>query len=139
MEVSHLETKERTNMQQFRFCESLLEQVKKGDTILLLPLSNIQAFNSEGIVNLLGFCVACGEPFAAPDVLCVYTLACGHQYHPLCFAHWVGAEKLCAHASCNRSVPDSAQSMLVHTGMLYMLDKTQVMICCMVLKSCNFY
>lgn len=117
-EVSKHKAKETMCTQQFKFCESLLEQVKIGDTMLLLPTTSSQACDPEGVVNVPGLCVACGLLFVASDVVCLYTLACGHQYHALCFASWVGTEKVCASVSCKRSIPESARSLLVHAGLL---------------------
>ena len=71
--------------QKFEFCEGLLKQVKTRDIMLLFPPTSTQACDSEGVVNVPGLCVACGLLFVTSDVVCVYTLACGHQYHALCF------------------------------------------------------
>ncbi|MCO5603174.1 hypothetical protein L7F22_057321 [Adiantum nelumboides] len=70
----------------------------------------------KAVVSVPGLCAACGLAFMASHVVCVYTLACGHAYHALCFAAWLGSEMVCANASCKRSIPNSLKSMLLHTG-----------------------
>ena len=116
--VSEQEAVETMCILQLKFCESLLEQVKIGGTMLLFPTASTKSCEPESVVNVPGLCVACGLLFVASDVVCLYTLACGHQYHALCFARWVGTERVCASLSCERSIPESARSLLVHAGLL---------------------
>lgn len=117
-EVSVLESEAGHVLRQSNFCQSLLEKVKRGEVLVLLPTLDLRAPNSESVVHVPGFCVACGEMLATPDIVVVYTLACGHGYHPLCFAHWVEIESECAGEYCERKIPKSAQTLLLNKGML---------------------
>lgn len=120
-ELVHCKALETTYAAQISFCENLLEQVKRGESMLLLPTVGKHGSHSQAIVTVAGGCVACGLPFVASDVVCVYTLACGDAYHALCFAAWVGSETECANPTCKQSIPISAKSMLVHNGWLQFL------------------
>ncbi|KAI5079890.1 hypothetical protein GOP47_0005369 [Adiantum capillus-veneris] len=118
-EVTDLEASTSTCVQHINFCESMLEQVKAGDTMLLLPTVGQHLRHLQAIVSVPGLCAACGLEFMASHVVCVYTLACGHAYHALCFAVWLLLETVCADASCKSSIPNSLISMLLHTGSGY--------------------
>ncbi|MCO5550101.1 hypothetical protein L7F22_003580 [Adiantum nelumboides] len=94
----------------------MLEQVKAGDTMLLFSTAGQHLNHLQAVVSVPRLCVACGLAFMASHVVCLYTLACGHAYHDLCFDAWLGSEMVCADSSCKRSIPNSLKSMLLHTG-----------------------
>ncbi|MCO5572913.1 hypothetical protein L7F22_026674 [Adiantum nelumboides] len=105
---------EATCAAQVTFCESLLDQVKRGDSMLLRPTIGEHGSHIQVKVTVPGACATYGLGFVASEVVCVYTLACRDAYHALCFAGWVGSEKECANPSCKRIIPELAKSMRVH-------------------------
>lgn len=115
-EVIDLAASEATCAAQVKFCESLLERVKRSESMLLRPTAGKHGSHSQAKVIVPGACAACGLGFVASKVVCVYTLACGNAYHALCFAGWAGLEKVCANPSCKQNVSESAKLMLVHDG-----------------------
>lgn len=115
-ELIDLAASEATCAAQVTFCESLLERVKRGESMLLCPTAGKHGSHSQAKVTIPGACAACGLGFVASEVVCVYTLACGDAYHALCFAGWAGSERVCANPSCKQNVPESAKSMLLYDG-----------------------
>ena len=115
-EVSALEREERDASQQEIFCHSLLQNVERGHLPMLLPTADVFALELEDIVQVPGFCAACSEMLAGCGAVGVYTLVCGHQYHPICFSHWVDGEKECADSTCEVKISKSAQSWLANNG-----------------------
>ncbi|MCO5578546.1 hypothetical protein L7F22_032389 [Adiantum nelumboides] len=113
-ELIELAASEATCAAQVTFCESLLDQVKRGDSTLLRPTVGEHGSHRQAKVTVPGACAACGLGFVASEVACVYTLACGDAYHALCFARWVGSEKECANPSYKQIIPELATSMRVH-------------------------
>lgn len=124
-ELIDLATSTATCAAQVTFCESLLEQVKRGESMFLRPTAGEHGSHSQAKVNVPGACAGCGLGFVASEVVCVYTLACGDAYHALCFAGLIGSEKECANPSCKQSIPKSAKSMLVHNGLFSILHVFQ--------------
>ena len=86
-ELSTLEMEERAAMRHSTFCQNLLHKVEAGQLPVLLPVANVRVFEKDDIVNVPGFCTACGERLSGYGAMGVYTLTCGHKYHPICFAH----------------------------------------------------
>ncbi|MCO5587499.1 hypothetical protein L7F22_041448 [Adiantum nelumboides] len=115
-ELIELAASEATCAAQVTFCESLLDQVKRGDSMLLRPTVGKHGSHRQAKVTIPGACVVCGLGFVASKVVCVYTLECGDAYHALCFAGWVGSEKECANPSCKQIILELAKSMRVHNA-----------------------
>ncbi|MCO5608268.1 hypothetical protein L7F22_062474 [Adiantum nelumboides] len=113
-ELIELAASEATCAAQVTFCESLLDQVKRGDSMLLHPTIGEHGSHRQAKVTVPVACATCGLGFVAFEVVCVYTLACGDAYHALCFAGWVGSEKECANPSCKHTILELEKLMRVH-------------------------
>ena len=114
-DVSSLEMEVAYVVQQNNFCQSLLEKVTRGKVLMLLPLANSKALNTESMVYVPGLCVACSDKFASHGMVGVYTLPCKHNYHLLCFDYWIEIHTICATSTCESIIPKSIQTMLLYT------------------------
>lgn len=112
-------------MEQLKFCESLLGQLKSGKPFLIVPSPSMFPKESEAKVNMPGACVACGLPLSAYDILCVCMLPCGHKYHIFCFAGWIRMKaEVCASHGCKELVAEIGRTLLSPKGNV---DKVKLM------------
>ena len=108
---------ERAAMRHSTFCQNLLHKVEAGQLPVLLPVADVRVFEKDDIVNVPGFCTACGERLSGYGAVGVYTLTCGHKYHPICFAHWLGNEAECVDCFRKGKLTDLAQCWILRSGM----------------------
>ena len=120
-DVSALEMEVAYVVQQNNSGQSLLEKVTRGEVLMLLPLADSKALNAESIVHVLGFCVACSDNSVALGRVGVYTLPCGHNYHPMCFSYWIEIHIVCATSTCESIIPMSIQTMLLNIGIMVLM------------------
>ena len=104
-------------MRQSNFCQNLLKTAEAGKLPVLLPVADARVFEKDDIVNVPGLCTACGERLSGYGAVGVYTLPCGHEYHPICFAHWLGNEAECVGWLCKGKLTKSAQCWILCSGM----------------------